>query len=233
MKIHVLDTECTGLDPAVDRVVEIAAVELILDAETKKWTVGQGRSSLVNPGRPIPPEASGVHHIVDADVADAPNLDEALETVLSPMFMVDVCAAHNCRYDMGFLPTLKGRRWIDTYRAAMHVWPDAPNFKNQTLRYWLGLDLPRGAPHRALDDTIVTAHILARLLTERPVEDLLILSTKCVALKKVGFGKHFGQFWTDVPSDYLQWGEKQDFDPDVKFTIKKELARRRIDGAAA
>lgn len=232
VKIYVIDTESTGLDPAVDRVVEIAAVELTFDAGSKSWNIEKGRSSFVNPGRPIPPEASGVHHIVDIDVANAPGLDEALEAVLSPAFMVDVVSAHNCRFEIGFLPKLKDRRWIDTYRAAMHVWPEAPNFKNQTLRYWLGLDLPLGAPHRALGDAIVTAHILRRLLAERTLEELLILSRKAVLLKKVGFGKHFGMLWTETPTSYLEWANgAEGLDPDVKFTVKKELARRR--GSAA
>ena len=52
------------------------------------------------------------------------------------------------------------------------------------------------------------------------------LSTKAVVLRKVGFGKHFGSLWADVPLDYLEWCARQDFDPDVKFTVKSELARR-------
>jgi exodeoxyribonuclease X len=72
----------------------------------------------------------------------------------------------------------------------------------------------------------MTAHILCRLLAERSVDELLKLSTKAVVLKKVGFGKHRGQLWTDVPDSYLTWASGQDFEPDVKFTVKTELARR-------
>lgn len=233
MKLHVVDVETTGLSPESDRVVQLAAVELTFDAIAKKWIPGRGTSSFVNPGRPIPPEAMGVHHIIDSDVEGAPTLDQALATVLEPLFMVDVCAAHNCRFDMGFLPQLKERRWVDTYRCAMHCFTDAPNFKNTTLYYYLGFKRPEGiAPHSALFDAKITARILVRLLAERTLEDLLVLSRKAVVLKKVGFGKHFGMLWTEVPIDYLMWGAGQDFEPDVKFTIKKELARRR-DGVPA
>ena len=64
-----LDTETTGLDPAKARIVEIAAVR-----------IGAGRVDpqgalrrLVRPGVPIPPEASRIHGIDAAAVADAPS----------------------------------------------------------------------------------------------------------------------------------------------------------------
>ena len=73
----------------------------------------------------------------------------------------------------------------------------------------------------------MTAFILTKLLDERTVEALLKLSTKAVLLKKVSFGKHFGQLWTEVPDSYLDWAVRQDFEPDEKFTIKSEIARRK------
>lgn len=224
-KIAVVDVETTGLDPEKDRVVEIAA------AIVEDGRVVFSRSEFVNPGIPIPPEASGIHHIIDDDVSGAPQLAEALDRVFGAMWNDEnlIFAAHNCRFDMGFLPMTKGKPWIDTYRCAMHIWPEAPNFANQTLRYWLKIEtgLPRGFVHRAKDDAVVTAHILIRLLQERDLGELMRLSTKAVVLKKVGFGKHFGKLWTEVPFDYLQWAERQDFDPDVRFTVKTEISRRR------
>ncbi len=56
-----LDLETTGTDPMTSRIVEIA---LCVDGVAgKKW--------LVNPGVPIPAEATAVHGITDADVAMA------------------------------------------------------------------------------------------------------------------------------------------------------------------
>lgn len=229
MIITVVDTETTGLDPSADRVVELAAVRLESIDGPLKWAVGEPTSSFVNPRKPIPPDLTAVHHIIDADVADAPDLGEAIDRVLTPFWRecVDVVAAHNARFDRDFLPPLKDKRWLDTYRCALHVWPDAPSFKNAALYYWRGF--PRIEPveaHRAGYDTLLTAHVLQALLAERAVDELLKLSTKTVLLKKVGFGKHFGELWTDVPDSYLDWGAKQDFDPDVRFTIRKEIARR-------
>lgn len=234
MKITVVDCETTGLSPETDRVVQVAAVELTLDADTKKWIPGRGLASFVNPGRPIPPEATGVHHIIDSDVEGAPTLDDALSIVLDPLYMVDVVVAHNAPFDKSFLPSLSERRWIDTLRCCKHIFPDAPSFGNCVLYYYLGFKRPEGiAPHSALFDAKITARILIRLLAERTLDELLILSRKAVLLKKVGFGKHFGKLWTEVDTSYLEWASGvDDLDLDVKFTVKKELARRRMGVAA-
>ncbi len=231
--IHVVDVETTGLEPASDRVVEIAAVKVELDgAAGPGWLAREGWRSFVNPGRTIPPEVSAIHHIIDADCVGAPHLGNAVELVIGPDWPegVDVVAAHNARFDRSFLPMLQEKRWIDTYRCALHIWPDAPCHSNMTLRYWLGIDLPREGAHRALADATVTAHILIAMLKDRTVAELLKLSTKAALLRKVRFGKHAGKLWTEVPADYLVWAEKQDFDPDVKFTVKSELQRRKAEG---
>lgn len=243
MLIYVLDTETTGLDPDADRVVEIAAVPVRghFAGDTPDgviWEVLDGAATLVKPGRPIPPEASGVHHIIDADVADAPHLGHALDLVLGPMWdnHVDYVAAHNARFDKPMVPPLREKRWIDTYRSAIHTWPDAPNHKNQTLRYWLGIDLPRdAAAHRALADAAVTAHILVRLLQKHSVEDLFKLSRKAALLKTIPLGEHYGKPWAEVPTDYLEWmmTKLAKWEPDVRFTLKTELARRGAAAAAA
>lgn len=190
-----------------------------------------GWQSFVNPGIPIPPETSAVHHIIDTDVADAPPLGTAIERVLGFSWegRVDVVAAHNAKFDRGFLPPLKDKRWIDTYRCALHLWPEAPNHKNMTLRYWKGIDLPREGAHRALADALVTAHLLKLMLAERSVDELLALSDLPVVLRKVPFGKHAGALWADVPRDYLDWASRQKFDnADVMHTVKHEIKRRRV-----
>ena len=69
----VVDTETTGIDPATCKVVELAYV---LTNLTGPLAAG---SFLVNPGCPIPPEASAVHHLVDEDVVGEPSLEEVLK----------------------------------------------------------------------------------------------------------------------------------------------------------
>ena len=65
-RLVAVDTETTGLDPNDGALVEVATVTLE-DGQTREtW------SSLMQPGRPIPPDATAVHGITDAMVAAAP-----------------------------------------------------------------------------------------------------------------------------------------------------------------
>ena len=235
--ITVIDCETTGTDAAVDRVVEFAAVPIhVIEAAPGSdlrpvYTAGEGVSSLVYPGIPIPPQASAVHHLIDEDVESAPPLGRAINQVLGPLWQSDenlICCAHNARFDRSFLPPLQNAKWLDTYRCAMHLFPDAPTHSNQGLRYALRLPVPRDLPvHRALGDCVVTAHLLLRLLQERSLDELLTLSRKAVVLKTIRFGKHKGMAWTEAPMNYLEWlAEQKSEDPDVRFTVAFELKRR-------
>ena len=82
--VRVVDIETTGLDPATDRIVEIAVV--VVDFQGQHYR--KLFHSLVDPGIPIPPEASAVHHITTAMVAGkAPTPDRirpALEALADP-----------------------------------------------------------------------------------------------------------------------------------------------------
>lgn len=229
MKIFVIDVETTGLDPKEHGVVEIAARELTKDAAG--WNIGPVTIAFVNPGRPIGFEAMGVHHIVEADVANASSLDQIVSLWFPSGSLTHVAfAAHNAPFDRGFLPMLTdAAAWIDTYRCARHIFPDAPSFANCSLFYFLGFQRPSDVtPHEAGFDTLVTAWILAKMLTLRSFDELVELSTKPVALKRIGFGnKYRGQLWADVPFDYLQWVSRQDFEADVKFTVNTEMERRK------
>ena len=59
------DTETTGLDPATgDRVLEVAALELINDLPT-----GQYFHALIDPERDIPEEVTRIHGFRSSDLA--------------------------------------------------------------------------------------------------------------------------------------------------------------------
>lgn len=72
-----IDCESTGLSHETDAVCEVGLCEVAMDAE-EVWRPGKAVSSFVNPGRSIPPEASGIHDITDEMVAGAPSLIDAL-----------------------------------------------------------------------------------------------------------------------------------------------------------
>jgi|SRR5665647_1512803 len=222
----VIDTETTGLDPVIHRVVEVAAVLVV------KGKIVSGFTSYVNPQRTIPPETSAIHGLVDADVADAPTLEELLPRLNLLVGEADVIVAHNAPFDKSMLPGLIEKPWLDTLRLAQHLYPDLESHKNSVLRYALGLKCPEAAgmpSHRALSDAYVTSRLLIRLLEdcakkeEYPSEigPLIGMLQGPRVLRLCTFGKHRGQRWDEVPKDYLRWIVKQqDMNPDVLFTAR-------------
>lgn len=92
----ILDVETTGLDPNTHQLVQISLMN------------NKGKiifSSLINPGRPIPPDATKIHGIKDSDVANAPTLAEIaplLQRFLDGSYLV----AYNAGFDVHFLTHL-------------------------------------------------------------------------------------------------------------------------------
>jgi hypothetical protein len=79
-------------------------------------------SSLVNPGMPIPPEASAVHDITDDMVKDVPPIGVLLDHITrGPPALL---CAHNRKFDMGFIRPA-GIDWLCTYKIALWLWRTA------------------------------------------------------------------------------------------------------------
>lgn len=232
MSYTVVDIETTGMDPTRDQIVEVAAVWR--SAGVLSW-----RTGLCLPSVPIPPEVRAVHHITQDMVARKSPPEVVVSEVTGGRS--GYLVAHHAAFDRPFLEAastdLCGRDWICTYRCARHLFPDAPGFSNQTLRYWLSdqdlLRMPHGCepalelpPHRALPDAVVTEAILHTLLGEVGGDwaELLRLTSAPVVERTCGFGKHRGILWTEVPRDYLQWILRQrDMDADVVHTARTIL----------
>lgn len=227
MKVRVIDFETTGLpEDQVKGICEIGWTDV-----TDDWKVNGPHSMLVNPGHPIPPATRAVHHISDADVEGAISPDVACGRLMEGMNGGDVFAAHNAKFERAFFGGGQ-HQWICTLQCAKHIFPDAPGHSNQVLRYHLGIDEqnddfdPAAAmpPHRAGPDTLVTAHILRRLIFAASVAKLIELTTAPVVLRTITFGKHRGMAWADLPRDYLQWiAFKSELGVDEKHTARHFL----------
>ncbi len=200
--------------------------------------IGGPGTMLINPGRPISPATSAIHHIVDEDVADAPAWQQAAPAILQPGDGVVALAAHRASFEERWcIPALTARaRWICTYKCALRLFPDAPTHSNQGLRYWRrpeGLDRATGLPaHRAGPDAYVTAHHLRDMLALAGVEKLLAWSAEPALLVRVPFGPSRGRAWTDLDDEALARivGGESGGNQDVAFTARYE--QRRRGGAA-
>ncbi|MDA5627841.1 MULTISPECIES: hypothetical protein [Agrobacterium] len=232
MKFRVIDFETTGKieDKAAGKPVGVVEVGWTDVSETGH--VFKPQSRLVNPHLPIPPEARGVHHISEAMLEDALRVDEAFKLLMTDMQPRDYFVAHHAAYERAFFGG-GGLPWVCTMVCAKHLWEDAPDYKNQTLRYWLDVDQffewPELAmpPHRAGPDSYVTAHILSRMLLMKEPASLVTLTNTIVLQKRVMFSKHKGQLWSEMDRGFLEWvlDPAKDFDPEVKATARHWLNR--------
>ncbi len=160
------DTETTGLDPATgDRVIEIAAIELINDLPT-----GQKFHVLLNPDRDIPAETTRVHGISNADVEGKPRFADIAERFLSFIGEAPL-VAHNAPFDFAFIdaelarlrrPALGAARMIDTLALAKTRFPGMPNSLDALCRRY-EIDLSARTTHNALLDCNLLAEVYVEL----------------------------------------------------------------------
>ncbi|HVY14370.1 MAG TPA: DNA polymerase III subunit epsilon [Rhodopila sp.] len=160
------DTETTGLEPLNgDRVLEIAALELVNDLPT-----GRHFHCLIDPQRDIPTEASRVHGFTSADVAGKPLFADIAADLLA--FLGDgKLIAHNAPFDFGFLdmefsrvgmPLLARERMVDTLDLAKKRFPGMPNSLDALCRRF-DIDLSARTTHNALLDCRLLAEVYVEL----------------------------------------------------------------------
>lgn len=250
--IRVVDLE-TGPEPVMDgdRIVEPGIIEIgYQDIISQRddllgnpidWELGGHGQSLVFPGRPIPPETSAIHNLVDADVSGAPSWAFVSSCIFSDESMAGVIAlaAHNIKCEQTLIsPDLtRGLPWVCSYKAAIRLWPDMASHSNSSVRYHLnpaGLDRDRGSPtHRALPDAYVTAHILLLALKLASWADLADWSSKPVLMPRCKIGKWRGDGkgtpYKEVDSGFLSWMLGKDFNEDDLYTAQWHLEQREID----
>jgi DNA polymerase-3 subunit epsilon len=160
------DTETTGLDPLTgDRVIEIAAIELMNDLPT-----GATYHALLDPERDIPMESTRVHGITNAHVEGKPKFAAVADEFLK--FIGDApLVAHNAPFDFGFIdaelarvkrPALDRGRMIDTLVLAKQRFPGMPNSLDALCRRF-EIDLSARTTHNALLDCKLLAEVYVEL----------------------------------------------------------------------
>ncbi len=210
------DTETTGLNPEIDRVIELAMRNWSVDS-TLQW--GDRYECLFDPGMKIPPVAMATHHITNKMLEGCPSLESEQAKIID--FVGDApLVAYNADYDKSMLPFLQNKRWIDVQRLAMNVWHIGQlnedgfaltSFKQQELRYWLGFYEVDGDAHRADADIQVTGLIWnkgIRQLLENGFPDdydtFLFFLSSPIQHKTIPFGPFSGQKPEELSTDQIR-----------------------------
>jgi DNA polymerase-3 subunit epsilon len=156
----VVDVETTGFSPWLhDRVIEVAVVRM----DPREGVLDE-YCTLVNPNRDV--GRTDIHGIRASDLRDAPTWNEIAGDV-GTRIQDAILAAHNLRFDMGFLvseftrvglppPALPG---LCTLRLARQLAPGGGSYKLHHCCAQAGVEYED--EHTALGDARATAHLLA------------------------------------------------------------------------
>ncbi len=176
------DTETTGLEPKLNRVVEAGAIRFDALGVSARF------NSLINPKIPMPPEVTKVNGITDAMLAKEPDCAKVMPDFID--FLGEaVLIAHNAPFDVAFINEELARlgmqrlknRVVDTRIFAKEIYPGLPSYRLQDLARNFGIEAIDA--HRAEDDARVCMELflvcLNRLRETRP--DLVQAATTAQA----------------------------------------------------
>jgi len=242
--LAVIDLETTGIKTDTDRIVEVSVLKVCPDGKRVHHT------RRLNPGIPIPPEATAIHKITDADVANEKAFAEIAEPLARFLDGCDFCGYNLKKFDLQMLYCefrRAGVSWSLDDRAIVDAMEIFHHFERRDLsnavRFYLGKE--HAGAHGAAADVLATAGILDAMFekhSELP-RDVAKLHQHFIdpnAIDSVGkfirvegevrftFGKYRGQPLSTVAAenpDYLQWILRGDFFEDAKALVRDALEK--------
>ncbi|MDZ7778581.1 MAG: exonuclease domain-containing protein [Gemmatimonadota bacterium] len=243
------DLETTGLDVKRDRIVEMALIKMTPHGDVLE------RVRRFDPEMSIPPEATAVHGIADADVADEEPFCRRARGLAEILEGCDLCGFNIRGYDLPMLLqefkrcgvrfSLEGRRVIDVQNIFHR---EEPRDLSAAARFYL--EREHEEAHTALGDIRTSAAVLGAQLEryESLPRDLDGLHEYCEEYAPIRTelsrwfsgpeggrafrrGKHNGRPLDEVArSDpgYLEWMlGADDMDDDVLAVVRDALERAR------
>jgi DNA polymerase-3 subunit epsilon len=223
-----IDCETTGLDPVLDRIIEVAVVVFTVHEDLAQF------ESLVNPGVAIPETSILIHRITDSMVEGKPGIEDVLPEVLRLVgrhpivghgVEFDIALLANAAERAGIAHTLSNNRVIDTLRMA-RLYGESPTNSLEQLRRHFNIE--RSEAHRAMADVAANVSVFKYLFRQyKNLNALYAALDKPVLMKIMPLGKYKGRLIKDIPLEYLQWAAHKDFDQDLLFSLRSEIKRRK------
>lgn len=242
-----IDIESTGTDPVKDRIVEFAVVVLHPDGARAEW------AQRFNPEMPIPPAATAVHGISDADVADCPLFRACAPRIAAGLKGKDLAGYNLRRLDLpmldeelrrsGMKVDLTGVQVVDCFGIFSKKEPR--KLEDAVRRY---CHRAHEGAHGALADATATLDVLLGEMKEYPDLDAMPLD-QIAAFSQISeqryadlagklyfdadgdvcyaFGKHKDRKVKEEPG-YAEWMISRDFPGstcEVLGTVLEDLYR--------
>lgn len=230
------DLETTGVNITSDRIVEISSIKVYPGGRDERWTLR------INPGIPIPPEATAIHGITDSDVADCHSFKQVAKRLADYLVGCDIAGFNSSRFDIPMLDQEFHRAGVEfdfTRARFIDVQTIFHKKEQRTLtaayRFYCGKELDNA--HTAEADTLATYEVLKAQLERYPdlPNDVAKLSeysrqNRNVDLigrliyndegkEVINFGKYKGRLAQDVmhtDPGYYGWIMQGDFPQNTK-----------------
>ena len=158
-----VDLETTGLNPKIDKIIEIGIVKVENNKVVREW------ETLVNPYRKLEEYIIGLTGIRDEQLLSAPGIEEALPNLLE-IIGDSVLLGHSVLFDYSFIKKAAvnqrmsfERNGIDTLKIARKYLADLESRSLPCLCRHYGIN---HAAHRGLHDAKATVELYRKLVEQ-------------------------------------------------------------------
>lgn len=158
-----LDLETTGLNGGSDRILEIGALKYLNGKPVESF------NTYINPGKPIPAEATVINGIKDDTVKDAPTISQVLPS-LEAFLDSPILVAHNIEFVLKFLyysgcKVMESKhKYIDTVEQSQRKIKKS-DIDSYTLRdVCIYFGIREAKEHRALSDAHAVGDVFLELV---------------------------------------------------------------------
>jgi len=238
----VFDTDTTGTNPRIDRIIEIACVKVYPDGRREEWV------RRFNPAVRIPPASTAVHRIRDEDVAGLPQFADSAAELAAFLEGSDLAGYNMTGFDLpvlrnefhraGIVFDVTSRRLLDGQRI---FFAREPRNLSAAARFYC--ETNHDGAHGALADARMTLNVIVGQLERyadlpRSVTELHELF--CAGIDQdidpegrirlvngeptINFGRHRGRTLRALSREepgVLRWILKGDFSRFVKEIVGK------------
>ena len=244
--IAFIDLETTGLNPSLDRIIELSALKVYPDGSEEVESVR------VNPEMPISAGATRVHGIKDADVAGEPTFRQYAKNLLAFLDGCDLSGFNAIRFDLPMLRAefarvgmqfdVENRKVVDPMVIFHQM---EPRDLGAAYSKYCGKTLD-GAAHTSAGDVRAAMEILDAQVQYYPElgSSLTSLHEMCHPKEPdwiddegkvistdngpaLGFGKYRGRLLKDIAKldgEYLNWVIYEgDFTDQVKQVVREAV----------